>query len=124
MGHKCYHIPFEIPETTLTALIDRLEALLESGQDNLLLRFGLGKAHAEQENYKAALKHLEQAVIFDPMHSSSWFWLGRSSLGAGDISTAVQHLQQAITTARQNGDNQTVKMAEVFLRRAQAQISK
>lgn len=59
-------------------LIKRLEKMLASGNDNLLLRFSLGKAYADMELYDQAISHLAQAVIFDPMHSSSWFWLGRA----------------------------------------------
>lgn len=103
----------------MSALIDRLEAMLASGQDNLLLRFGLGKAYAEQQDHLIAITHLEKAVSFDPNHSNSWFWLGRCALGNGDNQAAITHLKQAIQTAQANGDNQTIKMAEVFLRRAQ-----
>ena len=35
-------------------LIERLENMLASGNDNLLLRYSLGKAYAEQEAYDQA----------------------------------------------------------------------
>ncbi len=101
----------------MNPLIQRLEAMLEAGTDNLLLRFGLGKAYAELQQYDRAISHLEQAVLLDPMHSSSWFWLGRAKYEHGMLDEAEKTLDKAVQVATQKGDSQTVKMAEVFLRR-------
>lgn len=98
-------------------LIDRLEKMLESGNDNLLLRFSLGKAYADMESYDQAISHLEQAIIFDPMHSSSWFWLGRAYYEHGKLDQAEEILNKAVQVASEKGDIQTTKMAQVFLRR-------
>lgn len=64
-------------ETGASPLIQRLEAMLAAGNDNLLLRFGLGKAYAEAEQFEQAILHFEQAILLDATHSSSWFGLGR-----------------------------------------------
>lgn len=101
----------------MNPLIQRLEAMLEAGTDNLLLRFGLGKAYAELQQYDQAISHLQQAIVFDPMHSSSWFWLGRAQFEHGMLDEAEKTLDRAVQVATQKGDSQTVKMAEVFLRR-------
>ena len=101
----------------MSPLIQRLEAMLEAGTDNLLLRFGLGKAYAELQEYDRAISHLQQAIVFDPMHSSSWFWLGRAQFEHGMLDEAEKTLDKAVQVATQKGDSQTVKMAEVFLRR-------
>jgi len=101
----------------MNPLIQRLEALLEAGNDNLLLRFGLGKAYAEGQQYDRAISHLEQAVLLDAMHSSSWFWLGRAHYEHGRLDDAERNLDKAIQVATQKGDSQTIKMAQVFLRR-------
>ncbi|SUA59067.1 Cytochrome c biogenesis factor [Oligella ureolytica] len=98
-------------------LIERLENMLASGNDNLLLRYSLGKAYAEQEAYDQAIAHLEQAVKFDPSHSSSWFWLGRIHYEHGKLDAAEEKLNKAVEVATEKGDIQTVKMAQVFLRR-------
>ena len=103
----------------MTPLIQRLESMLESGNDNLLLRFGLGHAYAEKQEHAKAIPHLEQAIQFDPMHSSSWFWLGRVQYESGQLDAAEQTLEKAIQVATQKGDAQTMKMAQVFLRRVQ-----
>ena len=101
----------------MSPLIQRLEAMLEAGTDNLLLRFGLGKAYAETQQYDQAISHLTQAIRFDAMHSSSWFWLGRAQFEHGMLDEAEKTLDRAVQVATQKGDSQTVKMADVFLRR-------
>lgn len=101
----------------MNPLIQRLEKMLEAGSDNLLLRFGLGKAYAEMQQYDQAIAHLERAVVFDPMHSSSWFWLGRAQYEHGRFDDAERNLDKAVQVASERKDSQTVKMAQVFLRR-------
>src|SRR5690606_5646724 len=101
----------------MSPLIQRLEAMLEAGTDNLLLRFGLGKAYAEMQQYDQAIAHLKQAIQFDAMHSSSWFWLGRAQFEHGMLDDAEKTLDKAVQVATEKGDSQTVKMAQVFLRR-------
>lgn len=101
----------------MSPLIQRLEKMLEAGNDNLLLRFGLGKAYAEMQQYEQAISHLEQAVLFDAMHSSSWFWLGRAQYEHGRLDDAEKSLEKTVQVATEKGDSQTVKMAQVFLRR-------
>jgi uncharacterized protein HemY len=103
----------------MNPLIQRLETMLEAGHDNLLLRFGLGKACAEAGLYQQAMTHLEQAIQFDPMHSSSWLWLGRAQHEDGRFVDAQKSLAKALEVAMQKGDKQTEKMARVFLRRAE-----
>jgi len=103
----------------MSPLIQRLEAMLEAGTDNLLLRFGLGKAYAELQQYDQAISHLQQAVVFDPLHSSSWFWLGRAQYEQGLLDEAEKTLGKTVQVATEKGDSQTVKMAQVFLRRVQ-----
>ncbi|NLA51990.1 MAG: tetratricopeptide repeat protein [Alcaligenaceae bacterium] len=100
-------------------LIERLEKMLAAGNDNLLLRYSLGKAYADIESYDQAITHLEQAVIFDPLHSSSWFWLGRINYEHGKLDEAEEKLNKAVQVATEKGDMQTVKMAQVFLRRVE-----
>ncbi len=101
----------------MNPLIQRLETMIDAGNDNLLLRFGLGKAYVEALRFDQAIPHLEQAVLLDAMHSSSWFWLGRAQYELGRLGDAERNLDKAIQVATENGDSQTVKMAQVFLRR-------
>ena len=106
-------------ETGASPLIQRLETMLAAGNDNLLLRFGLGKAYAEAEQFEQAIGHFEQAVLLDAAHSSSWFGLGRAQYELGRLEDAERTLDEAVRIAAEKGDSQTVKMAQVFLRRLQ-----
>lgn len=95
----------------------RLLGMLEQGHDNLLLRFGLGKAYTEDQQPEAAIEHLRQAVTFDASHASSWFWLGRAYMDAGQLDKAQDAFDKAAHHAQEKGEQQTVKMVEVFARR-------
>lgn len=95
----------------------RLLTMLEQGHDNLLLRFGLGKALVEDNKSAAAIAHLQRAVEFDKSHASSWFWLGRAYLQDEDYPQAQDAFTQARKHAEEKGEQQTVKMIDVFERR-------
>ncbi|AIT28050.1 tetratricopeptide repeat family protein [Bordetella holmesii 44057] len=68
----------------MQGLTERLEAMLAKGQDNMLLRFSLGKAYVEAQRYALAIAHLRTALAFDPNYSIAWKWLGRALLESGD----------------------------------------
>lgn len=95
----------------------RLLTMLEQGHDNLLLRFGLGKALVEDNKSAAAIAHLQKAVEFDKSHASSWFWLGRAYFQEGNYALAQHAFEQARQHARAKGEQQIIKMVEVFERR-------
>jgi len=99
----------------------RLNQMLEQGHDNLLLRFGLGKALTEQNKPEEAIEHLSKAIEFDQTHASSWFWLGRAYLENKDFKNAQKALAEAEHHATEKGEQQTVRMVEVFQRRLKKQ---
>lgn len=101
----------------MSAMIDRLQAMLDQGRDNLLLRFSLGKAHAEAGDHAAAVAHLRAALAFDSTYSVAWKWLGKALLGQGDRAGARQAWQSGLEAAQARGDQQVVKELQVFLRR-------
>lgn len=108
----------------MSAMEERLLAMLEQGHDNLLLRFGLGKALTESDKPQEAITHLLQAVEFDSSHASSWFWLGRAYLATEQYPQAQEALDKAEQHAKEKGEEQTVKMAQVFQRRLAKQQGK
>src|SRR5699024_258729 len=95
----------------------RLLTMLEQGHDDLLLRFGLGKALVEDNKSAAAIAHLQKAVEFDKSHASSWFWLGRANLQYKNYHKAQDAFNQARKHAEEKGEQKTVKMVNVFERR-------
>ncbi|ALM86770.1 tetratricopeptide repeat protein [Bordetella sp. N] len=98
-------------------MTDRLLAMLAAGKDNLLLRYSLGKAYAEQGNHEAATEHLRAALAFDPQYSVAWKWLGKARLGLDDRAGARAAWEQGLAAAQARGDAQVVKELGVFLKR-------
>jgi len=106
----------------MSAMKERLLAMLEQGHDNLLLRFGLGKAYTEADEPQEAIVHLQKAIAFDPEHASSWFWLGRAYMAAEQWTQAQEALEKSGLLAKEKGEEQTVKMVSVFQRRLAKQL--
>jgi predicted Zn-dependent protease len=98
-------------------LIERLEAMLASGQDNALLRFGLGQALLKEGRATDAAPHLVAAVEHDRAYSAAWKLLGKAYLASGDAEAAAAAYRNGIAAATGGGDKQAVKEMEVFLRR-------
>jgi Tfp pilus assembly protein PilF len=98
-------------------MIDRFEALLASGKDNALLRFGLGSEYLKAGDTARAAQHFRAAVALDAGYSAAWKFLGKALAAAGDREGAAQAWRNGITHAQAKGDKQAVREMEVFLRR-------
>lgn len=101
------------------ALLDRLEAMLGSGQDNALVRYGLGNEYLKLQHYDQAIAHLQKALEFDPRYSAAWKLLGKAHTGAGHTSEAITAYESGIRAAEAKGDVQAAKEMRVFLKRLQ-----
>ena len=97
--------------------IEILQNLLDQGQDNLLLRFGLGQALLKDGQITEAIKHLEKALEFDPAHSASLKLLGKAYNAEGNTDKAIEIYTKGIEQAEQKGDIQAAKEMKVFLKR-------
>jgi len=97
--------------------IEDLQKLLDQGQDNLLLRFGLGQALLKDNLVTEAITHLEKALEFDPAHSASLKLLGKAYATNGDSDKAIEIYTKGIEQAEQKGDIQAAKEMKVFLKR-------
>ena len=97
--------------------IEALQNLLTQGQDNLLLRFGLGQAFLKTDQLTEAILHLEKALEFDPAHSASMKLLGKAYAADGNSDKAIEVYRQGIQIAEQRGDIQAAKEMKVFLKR-------
>ena len=98
-------------------LTARLEAMLAKGQDNLLLRFSLGKACWETARLDDAHAHLNAALKFDSQFSNAWKLLGRVCLARGDRAGARQAWEVGSAAATARGDAQVAREIAVFLKR-------
>lgn len=101
------------------SMINKLEAMLAGGQDNALLRYGLGNEYLKAEDYAKACEHLRKAVDFDPQYSAAWKLLGKALAGAGRNPDAVAAYESGIAVAEAKGDIQAAKEMKVFLKRLQ-----
>lgn len=99
------------------ALLENLETMLARGQDNALVRFGLGGEYFKQARYDAAVTHLRQALQHDPTYSAAWKLLGQALVKSGRNDEAKLAYQRGIQAAEQKGDKQTAKEMQVFLKR-------
>ncbi len=97
--------------------IDALHKLLTAGHDNAILRFSLGKAHADREQWEAAITHLQKALEQNPQYSAAWQWLGKSLHQAGRLDEALATLNEGIEVAGEVGDKQAEKVMRVLKRR-------
>lgn len=102
--------------------IKNFEALLAQGQDNVLIRYSLGLAYLQQENYATAVDHFAKALAFDPMYSAAWKGYGKALSGNQQLQEAITAYTRGIEVADKKGDKQAVKEMTVFLRRLKARL--
>ena len=98
-------------------MTDSLEKLLKAGQDNALVRFGLGQAYLKEGKPALAIDHLRAAVSHDDSYSAAWKLLGKALTEVGSTADAMDAYEQGIHVAEQKGDIQTAKEMRVFLKR-------
>ena len=91
--------------------------MLNSGQDNLLLRFALAQALFKQDQFEDAIPHLEQALQHDSTHTASLKLLGKAYAACGKKEKALQTYRKGIEIAEEKGDIQAAKEMRVFLKR-------
>ncbi|AWH53664.1 hypothetical protein C1924_10985 [Stenotrophomonas sp. ESTM1D_MKCIP4_1] len=97
--------------------IDALQALLASGKDSALLRFGLGTRWLDAGNPVQAATHLARCVALDPDYSAAWKLLGKAWLAGGQPEAARAAWQRGLSVAGSKGDQQARREMQVFLRR-------
>ena len=98
-------------------MTENMEAMLEGGQDNALLRFTLGSAFLKKGDAAQAARHLRVAVTHDPEYSAAWKIYGRALHEMGDLEAAQTAFESGIAAAEHHGDVQAAKEMTVFLKR-------
>ena len=104
-------------------MIDKLEALLASGQDSASLRFALANGYFGQGDAVRAIEHARAAIELDPDYSAAWRLLGQAQAAAGKHKDATESFLRGIEVANLKGDRQVEKEMQVFLKRAQKAVS-
>ena len=99
------------------SVIENFEKLLAGGQDNALLRYGLGLAYLQAGDAEQAIVHLAQAVAQDPRYSAAWKIYAKALAEAGRTEEACAAYGEGIVVAEARGDVQAAKEMRVFLKR-------
>jgi Tfp pilus assembly protein PilF len=101
------------------AILDNLEAMLARGQDNALVRYGIGAEYLKLNQFDKAAEHLRKAVEKDPKYSAAWKLLSKALTDAGQKDEAIKAYEDGIKVAEEKGDKQAAKEMMVFLKRLQ-----
>ena len=104
--------------------VNILQTMLESGQDNALLRFTLGSAFIKHGKYKEAVEHLAMAVELEPDYSAAWKAYAGALAKSDQTDAAVAAYEQGIKIAEKKGDKQAAREMTVFLKRLQKHVIK
>ncbi len=101
-------------ETSRTEIFRRL---LEKDPNNPMVLFSLGSELFKEKNYLEAWEYLARAVENKPDYSVAYRMLGRAHYEIGEDDEARRVFARGGAVAQENGDLQTVKEIDVFMRR-------
>ncbi|HKK04583.1 MAG TPA: tetratricopeptide repeat protein [Gammaproteobacteria bacterium] len=99
------------------SIIDNFEKMLADGQDNAMLRYGLGQAYLNDGQPEKAAKHLRAALDHDGRYSAAWKLYGKALAEKGDTAAAIEAYGEGIRVAQEKGDIQAAKEMGVFKKR-------
>jgi len=104
-------------------MIENLQAMLDSGQDNALLRFTLGSQLLKAGDVEQALPHLAAAVQQEAGYAAAWKLYGKALVEAGELQQARPVYRQGIEDAEGKSDIQAMREIKVFLKRVDKALS-
>ncbi len=100
-----------------TSRADMFRKLLEKDPDNPMVLCSLGIELFKEGRYLEAREHLRRAIENKPDYSVAYRMLGRTHYELHENSEARNVFEKGREVARENGDLQTVREIDVFLRR-------
>ena len=95
-------------------LADNLEKMLASGQDNAMLRFGLGSAYFNDKLFEQAIPHLQSCIAQDAGYSAAYKLLGKALIKTGEKDEAARIFETGLPIAVEKGDKQTEREILAF----------
>jgi uncharacterized protein HemY len=98
---------------------DMFRKLLQRDPTNPMVLYSLGNELFKEGHYGEARDHLQHAVENKPDYSVAYRMLGRAHYELHQDIEAKRVFLKGKEVARENGDLQTVKEIDVFLRRLQ-----
>lgn len=102
------------------SITDNLEKLLANGNDNAMLRFGLGSAYFNDKEFTKAIPHLESCLAQDPEYTAAYKLLGKALFKTGNKIQSRTAFETGLPLAIKNGDKQTEKEILVFLKKLES----
>ena len=97
--------------------IAEFKEVAELMPDDPVVRFGLAGAYLDAGQSENAVAEYRETIRLKPDYSAAHRGLGRALERAGRAAEAITAYRQGLEVATRNGDLQTVKEIEVFLRR-------
>jgi Flp pilus assembly protein TadD len=106
---------------------DRLEQLREIAErepNDEVAQYGFGKACLDRGLLEEAIGALTRATQIRSGYSAAYRDLGRALTEAGRPHDAIRTLRVGLQVAQKQGDLQTVREMEVFMKRAARKLQK
>ena len=100
-----------------TSRSDMFRKLLQKDPDNPMVLYSLGSELFKEGDYPGARDYLGRAVEQKPDYSVAYRTLGRAHYELGSHAEAREVFLRGRAVAEGNGDLQTVREIDVFLRR-------
>ena len=100
-----------------TSRAEIFRKLLEKDPDNPMILYSLGTELFKEGRYLEAREHLARAVENKPDYSVAYRTLGRAHYELRENAEARRVFTKGREVAQENGDLQTVREIDVFLRR-------
>lgn len=97
--------------------IEQLERLLADDPEDHLGLFMLGKLYMDVENHEKAVDAFQRCLDLKPDYSAAYRHCGDAYRKLGDNASAREVYRLGIEVADANGDLQTVKEMQAFLRK-------
>jgi len=100
-----------------TSRSEMFRKLLERDQNNPMVLYSLGNELFKEKKYPEAREYLSRAVRNKPDYSVAYRMLGRTLYELHGDTEARRVFARGREVAKENGDLQTVKEIDVFIRR-------
>ena len=101
----------------MAGLLERFESQLAEGKDSAILRLSIAQQLSTALRFDAAITHLQQALLLNPLYTAVWLALGQAFEKNGDAARAIETYKSGIETAKKNGDKQAERQMGVYLSR-------
>lgn len=100
-----------------TSRAEMFRKLLEKEPENPMVLYSLGSELFKEGRYAEAREYLRRALRNKPDYSVAYRTLGRALSELGEDAEACRVFAEGREIAQRNGDLQTVKEIDVFVRR-------